>query len=108
MNVENPTTIMIKFDGSIDLCNSSLKSISGFADRLSISMNNSSDTTLVVTKPEICIVDPLTTEELFALLLLLPVSKYVSTSRNEVIVIAKVIAPFMSMVLLLPYFLLLL
>jgi hypothetical protein len=106
MNVENPTTIMIKFDGSIDLCNSSLKSISGFADRLSISMNNSSDT--VVTKPEICIVDPLTTEELFALLLLFPVSKYVSTSRNEVIVIAKVIAPFMSMVLLLPYFLLLL
>jgi hypothetical protein len=91
---------MSKFEGSIDLCNSSLKSINGFVDRFSINMNNASET--IATAMKLTVVEPAAGE---LLALLLPVSKYVSTSRNELIVIAKVIAPFMS-IFLLPYFVL--
>ena len=100
MNRENPTIIMSKFEGSIDLCNSSLKSTRGCSDRLSINMNNAIETIPVAIKLSTSIEEPPpATPEL------LPVCTYVSTSKSEVTAIVNVIAPFMSMVLLLSYFL---
>jgi hypothetical protein len=90
---------MIKFEGSMDLCNSNLKSTKGYADRLSISMNNANETIPVAIKFSICISElPIATLEL--LLVLLSDCMYVSTSKREVTAIANVIAPFMSMILL--------
>jgi transaldolase len=59
-------------------------------------MKCASDTIPVVTKAAICIVEALMKEDLSALVLLFSVSKNVSTGRNEVIVMARAIAPFIS------------
>ena len=75
---------MSKFEGSIDLCNSNLKSINGLVDRFSINMYNASET--IATAMKLTVVEPAAGE---LLALLLPVSKYVGTSRNESIVIAE-------------------
>src|SRR5919112_4519608 len=64
-------------------------------------MKNANDIIPAARKLAICIVEVLAAELLLLLLLLLPplpISKYVTRSRNDVIVTASVIAPFTSTV----------
>ena len=98
INSENPAIIMIKFEGNIESWMNSLKSINGCFDRLSISINNIIEEIHVAIKPTTTIVE--ITE------LLLPLSctfKNVSTRRNEITATANVIAPFISIALLLRF-----
>ena len=44
MNIDNPTNIIIKFAGSIDLLSISLKSTNGYLARLSTNTNNMNET----------------------------------------------------------------
>ena len=60
MNSKKPTINIIKFEGSMDLCNSNLKSIKGCSDCLSIIVNNTNETIPVATKLSSCAVEPTT------------------------------------------------
>lgn len=102
--MDSPTSIMIKFAGSMDLLSINLKSTNGYLERLSTTINSMNEIIPPVIRNGSSVVEEL--EELLLLLLLvmlvavalLPpdVSMNVNTSRNKVIVAAKVTAPFTS------------
>jgi len=77
------------------LFNIMLKSKSGDADLFSTNMNNINEIIPAAEKPVIVIVELLSTE-LLLLLIVVPISKYVITSRNDIIATASVMAPFTS------------
>src|SRR5919106_5447060 len=84
---------------SILLFNIIPKSINGDADLFSTNMNSANEIIPITIKLAVSTVELLSKELL--LLLPLPVSRYVSTSRNDVTATASVIAPFISIFLLL-------
>ena len=85
---------------SILLFNIRPKSTNGDADLFSINMKSANEIIPRTTKLAASIVE-LLSMELLILLPPLPVSKYVSTSRSDVIATASVIAPFISIFVLL-------
>jgi|SRR3954447_921213 len=99
--MDSPTSIMIKFAGSIDLLSINLKSTNGYLERLSTTINNMNEIIPPVIRNGSSEVEEL--EELLLLVMLVAVallppdvSMNVNTSRNKVIVAAKVTAPFTS------------
>ena len=97
---------MIRFAGRIDLLSINLKSTNGYLERFSATINSTNEIIPPIIRKGSSVV-----EEIEELLLLLPllmlvavavalpppdVSMNVNTSRNKVIVAARVMAPFMS------------
>ena len=99
INIDSPTSIMIKFAGRIALLSINLKSTSGYLERLSTITNSANEVIPPMIRKGSNVVEEL---ELLLLAMLvaivLPpvVSMNVNTSRNKVIVAARVIAPFTS------------
>ena len=99
--MDSPTSIMIKFAGRIDLLSINLKSTNGYLERLSTTINSMNEIIPPVIRKGSSVVEELEPLLLLVMLVavaLLPpdVSMNVNTSRNKVIVAAKVTAPFTS------------
>jgi hypothetical protein len=54
INIENPTSIIIRFAGSIDLLSRSLKSTKGYFSRLSIITKNTNETIPMIRNGKTC------------------------------------------------------
>lgn len=101
MNIENPTSIIIRFAGSIDLWSMSLKSTKGCFSRLSIITKNANETMPTIKNGKTCGKKlelagrlSLLSDTLTASRLLPDVSRSVSTNRNEATVMFNAIAPY--------------
>ena len=91
--MDSPTSIMIKFAGSMDLLSINLKSTNGYLERLSTTINSMNEIIPPVIRNGSSVVEEL--EELLLLVMLVAVallppdvSMNVNTSRNKVIVAA--------------------